>query len=93
MNAKENGIIPAIVVGVILSVVNIWVARTTDSHDSTATSLATLTERVSTLSKQVEGLTQQPYVRREDLAGVTTRVDGLDQRVGIIERASFQRSN
>lgn len=93
MNAKESGIIPAVVVGVIISAVQIWMARSSDRGDTTATSLATLTERVSTLSNQVAKLTEQPYVRRDELATVSNRVDGLDQRIGVVERQSFQRGH
>jgi outer membrane murein-binding lipoprotein Lpp len=91
MNAKESGVIPAVVVGVILSAVNIWMARSADRSDTTTASLATLTERVSTLSTQVTKLTEQPYATRTDLATVENRVSGIDARLSDLERAQLQR--
>lgn len=91
MNAKDSGVIPAVVVGVILSAVNIWMARSADRSDTTTATLATLTERVSALSGQVQKLTEQPYATRSDLATVESRVSGLDSRVRELERPQLQR--
>lgn len=91
MNVKDSGLIPAVVVGVILSTVQIWLQRSSDHTDSTATNLATLNEKVATLSKQLEKLTEHPYARREELTAVENRVAGVEQRVGDIERAAVQR--
>jgi outer membrane murein-binding lipoprotein Lpp len=91
MNVKDSGFVPAVIVGVILSAVQIYLQRNVDHTDSTATNLATLNVQVATLSKQVEKLTEQPYVRRDELTPFENRVTGLEQRVGTVERAVEQR--
>lgn len=93
MNVKDSGIGPALVVGLILSAVNIWWPRSGDRDTATATSLATLTERVSTLSGQVSKLTEQPYARREEVKAIEDRVTGLDERLGEVEREVRTKRN
>lgn len=86
MNDKSFGLVPSVVVGLILSAVNIWWPRSNDRDTSTATSLAKLETQVTYLNIQVSELTKQPYVRREELRNVEDRVTGLDERVGDVER-------
>lgn len=91
MNEKASGIAGAIIVGLIVAIGQVWIQKRSDRDDSTATNLAALNERVGALSKQLDKLTDQPYARREELAAVSGRVDGLEQRVVDVERAEFKR--
>lgn len=86
MNVKETGIVPAVVVGVIVTVANVYISRSVDRDDSTTASLAELKTQVANLNSQVSKLAEQPYVRREEFEA---RAAGLDQRLGNIERAVF----
>jgi polyhydroxyalkanoate synthesis regulator phasin len=88
MNVRQGSWGQAIVAALVVAVITVAVNKTTDHHDetATATSIATLTERVSTLTEQVRRLNEQPYARREDLNAISNRVDGLERRIDIIER-------
>jgi hypothetical protein len=92
MNAKGSWG-QALVAALVVAVVTVGVNKLTDHHDetSTATSIATLTVQVANLTEQVKRLNEQPYVRREELNAVSNRVDGFEQRLGVVERAQFQR--
>jgi hypothetical protein len=81
MNNK-GGIGQVVLAGLIIAFGSWGLTKITDhSNDTiTATAIATLTERVSTLTEQVRKLNDQPYATRADLAGISSRVDGLEQR-------------
>lgn len=85
MNVKESGVVPAVIVGLILSLVNIWWPRSDDRNTATATSLATLTERVSTLTTQVSELAKQPYIRRDEFANLENRITNIESRISSFE--------
>lgn len=92
MNAK-GGFGQAVLAGLIVAAGAWGIGRVTDNRaeTTTAAAIATLTERVSTLTDQVKRLNEQPYVRREEFNAVANRVDGLDQRLGVVERAQLER--
>lgn len=83
MNVRQGSWGQAIVAALVVAIITVAVNKTTDHHDetATATSIATLTERVSTLTEQVRRLNEQPYARREDFNAVSNRLDGLERRV------------
>jgi hypothetical protein len=89
MNDKKGSLGQAVVVAVIGGLITVGIGRITDSSDERA--LATLTERVSNLSIQVQKLSEQPYATRADLTGIENRLSGLDARVRDVERAQLQR--
>ena len=89
MNEKRGSLGQAVVVAIIGGLITVGIGRFTDSSDERA--LATLTERVSNLSTQVQKLSEQPYATRADLAGIENRLSGLDARVRDVERARLDR--
>lgn len=90
MNVKVDNILPALLVGLMVSGVNLFLSRHVDSNtkrdELTAAELQNLGKQVTQLNVKVDNLAGQPYVRREEFeAGLA----GLDKRVGNIERAVF----
>lgn len=88
MNVKESSWFPALAVGIVISVVQLYVAKQSDRGDT----LVAVATKVEYLTAAVKQLTEQPYVRREDLSNVEGRVSGLEQRVSIIEREEQSHS-
>lgn len=95
MNVKENTW-SGLIIGVTVGVVTTWCGHLMDGSkdkdvilNSTATSVAALKISVEDLGEQVKRLTEQPYVRRDEFE---SRVSGLEQRVGNIERDQQPRT-
>lgn len=85
MNAKHGSVGQSVLVGLIVVAGGWCINKVTDNRDETTTAaaIATLTERVSTLTDQVRQLNVQPYVRREEYSGEITR---LDRRLDALEQ-------
>ena len=90
MNNKGSGWGPsmasALIVVVVTSALNhVWDGS--NDRDKTLTeavkSIGQLETKVSDLSEQVKRLTEQPYVRRDELE---SRLSGFDQRISDVER-------
>jgi hypothetical protein len=92
MNNK-GGIGQVVLAGLIIAFGSWGLTKITDhSNDTTtATAIATLTERVSTLTEQVRKLNDQPYATRADIDGMSNRVTGLEQRFSEHERQEQSR--
>lgn len=93
LNAKGNDwvatIVGGLIVGVVVSVSDRWLSKDNDNNDT----LVEVKTRVEYLGQQVNKLTEQPYVRREEfqsgidsvqnsVTGLEKRVDQLEQRAG-----------
>jgi len=78
---KDSGWFPALAVGIVISVVQLYVAKQGDRNDT----LVAVATKVEYLTAAVKQLTEQPYVRRDEfqsgIAGVENRVTGLEKRV------------
>lgn len=92
-NTKQGSLGQVVLAGLIVALGSWGLGKITDSsrETQTAAAIATLTERVSTLTDQVRRLNEQPYATRGDIAGVSTRVDGLAERISDLERARGER--
>lgn len=85
LNAKGNDwvatIVGGLIVGVCVSATNRWLSA---DNDNTKT-LVQVATKVEYLAGQVNKLTEQPYVRRDEfksgIESVEDRVTGLDERV------------
>jgi hypothetical protein len=89
LNAKGNDwvatIVGGLIVGVCVSFSNRWFSS---DNDNTKT-LVEVATKVEYLAGQVNKLTEQPYVRRDEfesnIKSVQNRVTGLDERVDRLE--------
>lgn len=89
LNAKGNDwvatIVGGLIVGVCVSFSNRWFSS---DNDNTKT-LVEVATKVEYLAGQVNKLTEQPYVRRDEykagLESITDKVDSMDRRLSTVE--------
>lgn len=89
LNAKGNDwvatIVGGLIVGVCVSASNRWFSS---DNDNTKT-LVEVATKVEYLAAQVNKLTEQPYVRRDEfkegLESITDKVDSMDRRLSTVE--------
>lgn len=88
MNAKGgSGIVVGLIVALGDTAAHYFLDRTKDKDallTNTATALVAVETKVEGLTKQIERLSETPYVGRTEFEG---RLAGLEQRVSNVERA------
>jgi outer membrane murein-binding lipoprotein Lpp len=102
LNAKGNDwvatIVGGLIVGVCVSFSNRWFSSDTDNTKT----LVEVATKVEYLAGQVNKLTEQPYVRRDEfksgiesiqdsVAGLSDRIDRLEGRVAPVREADRRR--
>lgn len=95
MNVMQQGIVPAVVVGVIVAISNMAVNRWATRSDAADATLIELRSEVGNLSRRFDEFAKQPFVRREEylgvLGGIENRLAGIEQRISNVERTALER--